>query len=148
VRDGRDPDASADERGVSAPDGGCARSTPSRETALEAGRLLLNYVLSDPYADVALVGDDIESQAHQALTNLGRVLEAAGSSWDKVIKVNCVLVRTKRNFAGWNRVFKTFVRGGYTIRDFCNVHLHMRRTRVISATESRIKSQVSDGTVI
>ena len=32
------------------------RSTPSPETALEVGRLLLNYVLSDPYVDVALVG--------------------------------------------------------------------------------------------
>jgi hypothetical protein len=31
------------------------RSTPSLETALEVGRLLLNYVLSDPYVDVALV---------------------------------------------------------------------------------------------
>jgi hypothetical protein len=33
-----------------------ARSTPTRESALDAGRLLLNYVLSDPYVDVALVG--------------------------------------------------------------------------------------------
>ena len=32
------------------------RSTPSLETALDVGRLLLNYVLSDPYVDVALVG--------------------------------------------------------------------------------------------
>ncbi len=41
---------------------------------LDVGWLLLNYVLSDSYVDVALVGDDIESQAQQALTNLGRVL--------------------------------------------------------------------------
>jgi hypothetical protein len=32
------------------------RSTPTRESALDVGRLLLNYVLSDPYVDVALVG--------------------------------------------------------------------------------------------
>jgi 2-iminobutanoate/2-iminopropanoate deaminase len=56
----------------------------------------------------ALAGEDIESQSQQALTNLGRVLEAAGSSWDKVVKVNCFLVYAKRDFAGWNRVFKTF----------------------------------------
>ncbi|MFN2133254.1 MAG: RidA family protein [Anaerolineae bacterium] len=55
-----------------------------------------------------LAGPDIESQARQAMTNLGRVLEAAGSSWDKVVKVNCFLVYAKRDFAGWNRVFKTF----------------------------------------
>ena len=56
----------------------------------------------------ALAGADIESQARQALTNLGRVLEAAGSSWDKVVKVNCFLVYAKRDFAGWNKVFKEY----------------------------------------
>jgi len=55
-----------------------------------------------------LAGDDIESQARQAMINLGEVLEAAGSSWDKVIKLNCFLVHAKRDFAGWNRVFKEF----------------------------------------
>ena len=55
-----------------------------------------------------LAGDDIESQSRQALKNLGRVLEAAGSSWDKVVKVNCFLVYVSRDFAGWNKVFKEF----------------------------------------
>ena len=36
-----------------------------------------------------LAGNDIESQARQDLRNLGKVLEAARSSWDKVVKVNC-----------------------------------------------------------
>ena len=53
-----------------------------------------------------LAGADIESQARQAMKNLGRVLDAAGSSWDKVIKVNCFLVRAQEDFAGWNTVFK------------------------------------------
>lgn len=55
-----------------------------------------------------LAGDDIESRARQAMENLGRVLEAAGSSWDKVVKVNCFLVYPKRDFAGWNKVFQEF----------------------------------------
>jgi len=53
-----------------------------------------------------LAGDDIVSQARQALANLGRVLEAAGSSWDKVVKVNGFLAHVKRDFAGWNVAFK------------------------------------------
>jgi len=53
-----------------------------------------------------LAGDDIYSQAKQALKNLGEVLEAAGSSWDKVAKVNCWLVHAARDFDGWNRAFK------------------------------------------
>lgn len=55
-----------------------------------------------------LVGEDIESQARQALKNLGEVLETAGSSWDRVVKVTCFLVHAKRDFAGWNKVFKEF----------------------------------------
>ena len=56
----------------------------------------------------ALAGDDIESQSRQAFKNLGRVLKAAGSSWDKVVKVNCYLVHAARDFAGWNKVFKEY----------------------------------------
>ena len=56
----------------------------------------------------ALTGDDIESQARQAMENLGRVLKAAGSSWEKVVKVNCFLVHAQRDFAGWNAVWKEY----------------------------------------
>ncbi len=55
-----------------------------------------------------LAGDDVESRARQAMENLGVVLEAAGSSWDKVFKVNCFLVHVARDFAGWNTVFKEY----------------------------------------
>jgi len=56
----------------------------------------------------ALAGPDIESQARQAMENLGRVLKAAGSSWEKVVKVNCFLVHAQRDFAGWNAVWKEY----------------------------------------
>jgi len=56
----------------------------------------------------ALAGDDVESQARQAMENLGRVLKAAGSSWEKVVKVNCFLVHVARDFAGWNKVWKEY----------------------------------------
>jgi 2-iminobutanoate/2-iminopropanoate deaminase len=55
-----------------------------------------------------LAGSGIEAQARQAMLNLGEVLETAGSSWGKVIKVTCFLVHAKRDFAGWNKVFKEF----------------------------------------
>ena len=56
----------------------------------------------------ALAGHDIESQARQAMKNLGRVLEAAGSSWDKVVKVNCFVVHAARDFAGGTTVWKDY----------------------------------------
>jgi 2-iminobutanoate/2-iminopropanoate deaminase len=55
-----------------------------------------------------LAGPDIESQSRAALERLGQVLEAAGSSFDKVVKVNCFLTYAERDFAGWNKVFKEF----------------------------------------
>jgi 2-iminobutanoate/2-iminopropanoate deaminase len=55
-----------------------------------------------------LAGGNIESQARQAMRNLEKVLEAAGSSWEKVFKVTCFLVHPKRDFAGWNVVFKEY----------------------------------------
>jgi 2-iminobutanoate/2-iminopropanoate deaminase len=58
--------------------------------------------------DGKLPGDDIESQARQAMENLGEVLEAAGSSWDKVFKLNCYLTEAARDFQGWNTVFKEY----------------------------------------
>ena len=58
--------------------------------------------------DGKLPGDDIESQARQAMENLGKVLKAAGSSWDRVFKVNCFLTHASRDFAGWNKVWKEY----------------------------------------
>jgi len=58
--------------------------------------------------DGELVGEDIESQARQALENLGVVLEAAGTTWENVVKLNCFLAYPRRDFAGWNTVYKTF----------------------------------------
>lgn len=76
--------------------------------AVRVGDLL--YLSGSAGHDAAgkLVGDDIESQARQAMENLGRVLKAAGSSWDKVVKLNCFLVEVQRDFAGWNKVFKEY----------------------------------------
>jgi len=58
--------------------------------------------------DGKLAGPDIESQSRAALERLGEVLKAAGSSFDKVVKVNCFLTYAERDFAGWNKVFKEF----------------------------------------
>ena len=70
--------------------------------------LFLSGTVGIDQARGKLAGPDIESQARQALQNLGAVLAAAGSSWDKVVKVTCFLVHAKRDFAGWNKVFKEF----------------------------------------
>jgi 2-iminobutanoate/2-iminopropanoate deaminase len=52
-------------------------------------------------------GDTIEEQTRQALTNVGTVLQAAGSSFDKLVKVTVLLARPE-DFAGMNRAYAEF----------------------------------------
>jgi 2-iminobutanoate/2-iminopropanoate deaminase len=63
---------------------------------------------STGFKDGKLVGPDVESQARQAFENQRRVLEAAGSSLDNVVKVNCHLTHPDRDLQGWNKVFKEY----------------------------------------
>ncbi|EOT0791011.1 TPA: RidA family protein [Klebsiella pneumoniae] len=54
-----------------------------------------------------LAGDDLESQARQALKNLLAVIEAGGGNRDTVLKVNCWLL-TMNDFAAFNAIYKEF----------------------------------------
>jgi len=72
----------------------------------QAGKLL--FVSGSAGAKDGSLGIGIEAQARQAMENLGEVLEAAGTSWDKVVKVGCFLVQASRDFGGWNNVFKEY----------------------------------------
>lgn len=51
-----------------------------------------------------LVGDRIEEQTEQALTNLGAILDAAGSSFGQVLKTT-VLLADMSDFAKVNKVY-------------------------------------------
>ena len=55
-----------------------------------------------------LVGDGIEEQTRQTLTNLSYVLEAAGATWDDVVSVR-VYVTEHAEFAGMNSVYGEFL---------------------------------------
>lgn len=54
-----------------------------------------------------LVGDDIESQTRQVLTNLKNIVEAAGSDMSKVVKTT-ILVTDIANYAAVNAIYATF----------------------------------------
>ena len=56
-----------------------------------------------------MVEGGVEAQAHRALQNLGAVLEAAGSSFDQVVKTT-VFVADLADFATVNEVYATFFR--------------------------------------
>jgi 2-iminobutanoate/2-iminopropanoate deaminase len=58
-------------------------------------------------ATMKLVEGDIQAQAHQSLENIKAVLEAAGTSLDKVIKVT-VFLKDMGDFARMNEVYAEF----------------------------------------
>ncbi len=63
----------------------------------------------DP-ATGAFAGDDIKTQTAQSLRNVSKILEAAGSGMDKVVKTT-VLLKNISDFAAMNEVYATFFEG-------------------------------------
>lgn len=57
-----------------------------------------------------LAGDTIEAQAEQVMKNLGAVLEAAGSSYEKTVKTTCFLA-DMNDFAAFNEVYGKYFTG-------------------------------------
>jgi 2-iminobutanoate/2-iminopropanoate deaminase len=54
-----------------------------------------------------LAGPDLETQAHQVLTNLKNVLEAAGTSLDNVVKTT-VFLTSMADFSKMNAIYSEY----------------------------------------
>ncbi|KJZ78513.1 Enamine deaminase [Hirsutella minnesotensis 3608] len=63
-------------------------------------------VALDPETDT-LIDGDIQAHTHQCIKNLTAVLEAAGTSIEKVVKVN-VFLSNMDDFAKMNEVYSTY----------------------------------------
>ena len=74
--------------------------------AVQVGMLVFTSGSAGIGKDGKIPGTDIESQARQAFANVGEALEAAGTSFENVVKVTCFLTHPKRDVAGWNKVWK------------------------------------------
>ena len=73
-----------------------------------------------PVAPDGSVSADISQQTHQALINLKAVLEAAGSSLDKVIKTT-VFITDMAQFASINAVYAQYFAEPYPARSCVQV---------------------------
>lgn len=51
---------------------------------------------------------DIETQIRSCMENVRLVLEAAGSSWDRIVDVTSFLTDMKRDFQTYNRVYAEY----------------------------------------
>ena len=55
--------------------------------------------------DGNIVKYDIEAECHAVFANVKAVLEASGSSWDKIIDVTVFLTHMKKDFPVYNKVY-------------------------------------------
>ena len=53
------------------------------------------------------IPEGIEAQAHRSCQNVGAILQAAGSSFDKIIKTTCFLA-DMADFAQFNAVYESY----------------------------------------
>ena len=51
---------------------------------------------------------DIEAECHSVFANVKAVLEASGSSWNKIIDVTVFLTNMKQDFETYNRIYADY----------------------------------------
>lgn len=51
---------------------------------------------------------DIEAECHSVFANVKAVLEASGSSWNKIIDVTVFLTNMKRDFPVYNKIYAEY----------------------------------------
>lgn len=56
-------------------------------------------------ADGNIIKYDIEAETLQVFANVKAVLEASGSSWDKIVDVTVFLTNMKKDFTVYNKIY-------------------------------------------
>ena len=54
---------------------------------------------------------DFEAQVHSVFANVKAVLDASGSSWEKLVDVTVFLVNMERDFKTFNRIYAEYFPG-------------------------------------
>ena len=65
---------------------------------------------------------DFEAQVHSVFANVKAVLEASGSSWDKLVDVTVFLVDMKRDFKTFNRIYAEYFKENQPCRTTCAIN--------------------------
>jgi 2-aminomuconate deaminase len=55
-----------------------------------------------------IINYDIEAECHSVFANVKAVLEASGSSWDKIIDVTVFLTNMKKDFPVYNKIYTEY----------------------------------------
>ena len=58
-----------------------------------------------------IIAYDIEAECHSCFANVKAVLEASGSSWEKIVDVTVFLTNMKKDFLAYNKVYAEYFQG-------------------------------------
>jgi 2-iminobutanoate/2-iminopropanoate deaminase len=85
--------------------------------AIEAGGLVF-VAGNGPYDPEtrAVVGDTIEEQTDRTMRNIEAILRGAGLDWSHVVSTTAYLEHLHRDWAGFDRVYGTFLTPPYPAR--------------------------------
>ncbi len=61
-------------------------------------------------ANGQIVSYDIAAQCHSVFKNVRTIVEASGSSWDRIVDVTVFLTNMKQDFATYNRIYSEYFR--------------------------------------
>jgi len=61
-------------------------------------------------SDGSIAAYDIEAECHAVFANVKAVLEASGSSWEKMVDVTVFLTNMKKDFPVYNRIYGDYFR--------------------------------------
>ena len=70
--------------------------------------------------DAGGLAEGVEAQAHCSMKNLGAVLEAAGSSYKKVLKT-LIFLTDMNDFAAVNKIYESYFDGDFPARSCVQV---------------------------
>lgn len=59
-------------------------------------------------SDGNIIRHDIEAECHRVFANVKAVLEASGSSWDRIVDVTVFLTHMKEDFPVYNRIYAEY----------------------------------------
>ncbi len=65
---------------------------------------------------------DIEAECHSVFANVKAVLEASGSSWDKIVDVTVFLTNMKDDFEQYNKIYGEYFSGVQACRTTVEVN--------------------------
>ena len=88
--------------------------------AIEVNGMVFTSGVIPVNPETGVIPEGVEAQATQAFTNLTNLIEAAGTSMDKVIKTT-VFIKEMNDFAAINEVYAQFFTGEFPARSCVEV---------------------------